>query len=248
MAINPATGHESEPIASVFGGEKDTPHAFFQKSRTENAGAVTHHRPNDLALECPKCKNGVRLFSKEGVGYYCVAGHKWLDYEDLMSENPAKLDFKGTPARQEGFIKINLDVPGSVASQLQKKFGDRLPATISALLDVISGPKFLMLGEDDIKRLTDQIGQEVKSSSLLVGKIFEYKQKIDEDAATIKTLRTSLQSRIARGGAAITDATMVLELGDDLAAKVTEKAESKGMSPDEYVRTAATLAVEGDWV
>lgn len=250
MAINPATGREAQEISSVFGGERETPHAVFQQQRSSIVSTTSSlPRNNDCGLECPRCGNGVRLFTRAGEpGYHCLNGHKWMGQDELMNENPKKLEFKMTPARQEGHIKMPISVPQTLKELLEKKFGTRLEATIANVLDVLSGPKFMILTEEDLRQIEIHTGQEIKNPASIVGQIYASKDRAIQDEATIKTLRNSLQSRVARGGAAITDATMVLELGDELANSVREKAESKGMSPDDYVRTAATLAVEGDWV
>lgn len=249
MAINPASGREMAAIQDVFGGDKSTPHAIFQKSRAENAGTVVHHRANDLALECPTCKNGVRLFAKNDVGYYCNNGHKWTDMEVLMSLNPAKLPFKGIVARQEGFVKFDFELPADAAKALKNKFGEKLPATLASMADLISQGRYLMLGDRDLERLDEKVGEKITSPAQLVGKVWDYKTTIQQGEETTKNLRGALQARMGgKPGASLSESAMLVDFGDELAAKVRETAEKKGMSADDYIRTACTLATEGDWV
>lgn len=245
MPVNEKTGLGASAIESVFAGESQTPHAVFAKARVENAGSVANHRANDLAMECPICKGGVRLFSKEGTGYYCMNQHRWLDYEELMALKPAKLDFKGIVARQDGHVKYTISLAQYRLDDLNKKFGARLEATIANVLAVLSG-RFLILTENDLEQVAIHVGEEVKNPAFLVGKIYEYKKRAEELEEACKNLRASLGGGGA--GRVFTATTAIVDLGDELMPQLAEKAASKGMTVVAYMKEASRLAVEGDWV
>lgn len=256
MPDNPVTHRSMEPLPTVFGGEKETPHAVFERGRRDNEGSGTvTARANDAAMECPRCRaegqENIRLWVKDKVGYYCMAQqHVWKDLDSLMNANPRKMAFKGTATKQSGFKKITFEVPGSVEEQLIAKFGDRLGATFTALADVVSSPKFLLIGEYDLKRLSDKLGQDVTSSALLVGKLFEFQEAKTESDETIKKLRSNI-ARMAstRPGMAVqTDSTVVVDMGDDLSARLAARAEKNGMPVEEYIRQVTAMAIDGEWL
>lgn len=249
--LNPTTHLPMSPVADVFGGEKQTPHSVFQKSRTESAGAVANHRPNDLAHACPTCERngqaGVRLWTKPDAGYYCLNGHRWKDFDELMSLDPTKMAFKGTPARQDGFVKMTIEMPGSVGEALTKKFGDRLGATLSAVMEVISSGKFVMMGENDVTRITQHIGEEVKSSAFIVGKIVDLKTTVNEQKETIERLENKIATLRGRPSTK-SDTEFTVDLGEELAAKVAELAKSRDLTVDEVISaTMQQYLVDNNW-
>lgn len=246
MPINPVTHKEMQPLTSVFGGTKNTPAAVFQNSRSENSGQVVSTRAIDMALACPRCDTTgteSRLFAKEGVGYYCVGlnAHSWKDYDALMNMNPRKLVFKGIVARQEGWEKLPIDMPGSVVRDLQSKFGDKLQATVRAVLETLSQSKSLMVPEEDLKRLNDHLGLDLRNSAQLVGAVYSLKTtnaNLEEQNGLMKNNR--------RGGA-VSPTAVVVELGD-LAAKVIAKATERETTPSEVIATVVEQYAANDWL
>lgn len=255
MAENPVTNREMAPMPEVFGAEKNTPHAVFEKSRREagytgtrsSAGeASANHRPNDLALACPKCPGDVRMWERAGVGYYCLNNHTWKDYDELMSMNPRKLPFKGIVAKQDGFTKITLDIPGSVAEAMTKKFGDKLSATLSAVFDIISGSKFILMGENDVRQMVQHLGQEVPSSAFILGKMYELKSSNEQFKETIDKLRANLAAKRGAAGVA-SDSEVSVDLGSALMEKVQNLAASREQPIDDVVRIVVQNAIDNDW-
>jgi len=245
MAINPVTNREMQPLTSVFGGTKNTPRAVFERSRTENAGTVVATRANDMAMACPKCKAAgnpeSRMFSRADAGYYCLQGHKWNDYDDLMAMNPDKLAFKGIVARQDGWEKLPIDLPGSVKSDLEKKFGDKLQATVRAVLETLAQSKCLMVPEEDLKRLNDHTGMDLKNSSQLVGAVYSMKQT----ATNVEEQNRLMKNN--RGGGSLSPTAIVVELGD-LCAKVIAKADERETTPGEVICTVVEQYAANDWM
>lgn len=243
---NPVTNRPMASLVEVFGGARNTPAAIFSKSRVENSGEVASHRPNDLAMACPTCdregKGEVRLFAKNDLGYYCINGHKWRDYDELMSLNPRKLQFKGTPARQDGWEKLSVEMPGDVLRQLQVKYGEKLSATIRGALDLLSQPRFLIIPDEDIKRITDRSGIEVSNASQLVGAIYSLKQTNQQLEEENRLLKAN------RGGRSLQSATAVsVELGE-LMPQVAQRAQDWNQEPGEVVADVMRKYIENGWV
>jgi len=245
MAVNPTTQREMQSLTSVFGGRSKTPAALFERSRTEHAGEVVATRANDMAMACPRCASTgdkeSRMFSRADQGYYCLKGHKWNDYDELMSMGPEKMPFKGIVARQDGWEKLPVSLPGSVKKDLETKFGDKLEATIRAVLETLSQSKCLMVPEEDLKRLNDHTGMDLKNSSQLVGAVYSLKQT---------TTNLEEQNRLMknnRAGGAVSATAIVVELGD-LCAKVIAKAEERETTPGEVICTVVEQYASNDWM
>jgi len=158
-----------------------------------------------------------------------------------MALNPRKLPFKGLTARQEGWEKCTIDMPGSVLKDLQTKFGDKLPATLRAVLETLSESKCLMVPEEDLKRLNDHTGMDLKNSSQLVGAVYSMKQTnagLEEQARLMRNNRK---------GGAVSPTAVVVELGD-LCQKVIAKAEERGQTPGELISTEVARYDAAEWM
>jgi hypothetical protein len=245
MPENPVTGRPAAPVESVFGGERQTPHAVFEKSRIENAGASPMHRPNDLAMACPKCAaQGIpdsRMFAQVNQGYYCMRGHKWTDYDELMSMNPAKLPFKGFKAKQDNYRKVELEMPESTVAALQAKFKDNLAETLAAFMDVIAQSRFMLVNEESLVKLEQLTGMPIKNGNNLVVVVYALKEKEREQSDAIE----KLEARTAGPGKASPD-TVTLDLPN-----VMEKIRTK-LGPNEtvedFLTNAVTTFVQNDWI
>lgn len=163
-------------------GEKAS--ELFERSKTAYQESVANHRPNDLALACPLCRTKgspeVRLFSKPPYAAYCVNGHQWKDNDELMALAPDKLAFRGIKARQEGWEKLTLEMPGSTLKQLQEKYKDKLPETLTAFLEILTNPRFLFIGEEDLVRTEQNLGIPLRNGRDLAGATWERAGKIRE--------------------------------------------------------------------
>lgn len=259
MPDNPITGRPSAPVQDVFGGERQTPHARFAQARAEggwtpenpSGNVVTNHRPNDLALACPRCaaagEADVRMFSREGVGYYCIkANHTWKDIDELMGENPQKLPYRGHVTKQIGFQKVEVEVPPHVAEAFMKRFGDRGAATLASVMNVLSQPKAMLLGPADLQNIEERLGEPVTNPAFIAGKLFTLKTQLAEAEERVRQLQANLQN-VARGSR-VSDSTVVVDLGDELAGKVRAAAEAREWSMESYITESTRLGVEGGWV
>jgi hypothetical protein len=262
MPTNPVTHLDAVPVQDVFGGERQTPHAVFSKSRAEggwtpdnpNGNVTVQHRPNDLAMACPRCKTagkpGVRMFAREGVGYYCVGDpqHKWKDIDELMGESPDKLPYRGIVAKQTGFTKVEVELPGAVAEAFQKRFGDRGAATLAGVMDALSKPRAMIVGEEDLKNIEERLGEPINNAAFLAGKLYALKTALEEEKALTQRLRTNLQTAARGSRVQVSDSMVVLDLGEDLAEKVNQAASQRDWSAEAYIQEATRLAIEGGWV
>lgn len=261
MPTNPVTKRESAPVQDVFGGERNTPHARFAQSRAEsgwtpenpNGNVATNHRPNDLALACPRCEAagepGVRMFSREGVGYYCIKNnHVWKDFDELMAAAPKALTYRGIQARQEGHVEVKVKVPGNIADAFRQRFGDRGDATLASLMGTISESRSMMLSESDLKNIEEKLGKPVTNGIAIAGELYSLKQQVDEAAATVTRLRTNLQTAARGSRVQVSDCTVIVDLGEELAEKVNREAAQREWSAETYIQEATRLAIEGGWV
>jgi hypothetical protein len=245
MPTNPVTGRNMAPLSEIFGATKNTPRAVFDRSRAENAGTVANHRANDLAMACPKCavqgEPKSRLFSRPDSGYYCLKGHRWLDWDELMSMDPQKLEFKGLTARQDGWEKLTIEMPGSVLKDLQSKFGEKLAATLRSVMDILTQVRYLIVPEEDIKRLQEHTGAELRNSSQLVGAVY-----------SLKTTNANLEEanrllKANRGGRPISPTAMAIEFGD-MADTILQKAADWNQEPSEVVADVMRKHIENGWL
>jgi hypothetical protein len=244
MPENPITGRPAAAVENVFGGERQTPHALFEKARVENAGATPNHRANDLALACPKCAaSGIpesRMFAQVNQGYFCMRGHKWNDLDELMALGPTKLPFKGFKARQENWRKVELEMPESTLLELQKKFKDNLPETLAAFMDNLAQQRCMVVNEESLEKLEELTGIPLKNSQNLVGVVFAMKEKERSQNETIEKLeQRSPGSKLSAGN-------VVLDVGS-----VMDKIRTKlgpGETVEEFLSNAITLWVTNDWL
>jgi hypothetical protein len=261
LANNPVTNQPMSPLPEIFG--KDTPRSVFDRKRRE--GGWTPERPsgtvaavsapaNDMALECPSCrqqgKEGVRIFARDRVGYYCMNEHVWKDLDVLMALQPRKLKFHGKTVIQEGHKDLTVKIPEATIEAAQNKFGDRLSATVGAVLDVIAGDRYILLGETDVKRIQERVTEEVKSPAYIVGTIIALQESAKEQKQTIEKLRVDLRAALSgRGGSqVVNESTVITDLGDELFHKVATEAESHGWDVQTYILQALQLATDGKWV
>jgi len=115
-------------------------------------------------------------------------------------------------------------------------------------MDVLAGERCILMGESDVKRLQDRLGEEVKSPAFIVGKIWELKEQTITLQETVDKLRENLRQRMSgRGEREVTDTMMMLDLGE-LSGPLLQKAQEKEWTPDMYVLEAVRLAIEGSWI
>jgi hypothetical protein len=245
MPDNPVTGREAQDVGSVFGGEKNTPHAVFQKSRTENAGATPQHRANDMAMACPTCEKagtpGMRLFSRADAGYYCLQGHKWKDYDELLSLNPTKLAFKGIPAKQEGWEMLKLELPGSLLRELQAKFGEKLASTLRAVMDVLASRRFLMIEDENLDRLGRELGVDVKNADGLFGAVYAVIQEKKELKEENERLRQK------KGPATKSATELTIDFGE-IHDEILALARDRELEPSEIVKGVVDSYRANGWI
>lgn len=258
MPVNERTGREMRSMVEVFGGRpqrmpdgsvtgSNTPAAQFAKSRNDNQGVVANHRANDLAMACPTCRDQLgnkesRLFSKADVGYYCLAGHKWKDFDELMARNPDKLVYRGIEARQEGWEKLTIEMPGSTLQDLKRKFGDRLAATLRSVMDILSGTRYMIIPEEDIKRLCEHTGKDLKNSGELVGAVYSMKTTTKDAVEENDLLKQN------RSGGSTSPTAITIDF-QDLGPKLLAKAKDWQMDVSEVVREQIVRKyVENGWI
>lgn len=244
MPTNPSTGRDMAPMSEVFGSQRATPAAMLRQAKIDNPASTSAPKPQDMALACPACaaqgNENVRLFAKPEVGAYCINQHVWKNLDDLYLLNPKKLPYVGLTARQEGWKKLTLEMPGSVLDDLEKKYGDRLPATMRGLLETIASTKFMLVPEEILAKITEITGQEIANATVLQGIVYNIVQTRNDLKEEVRLL----QERGAMG--TMTATSLPVELGS-LYEKVTAKAQSQNWSASELIRYCVETCLANDW-
>jgi hypothetical protein len=181
------------------------------------------------------------MFAQVNQGYYCMRGHKWQDFDELMSLGPKKLEFKGIKARQENWQKLELEMPASTLQELQKKFANNLPETICGILDVISQTRSMLVNEECLTRLESMTGIPLKNGNNLVGAVFAIKEKEREQTETIE----KLQARASTTGAKASPGTVTIDINNVMEKLLTKL--GPGETVEDYLQNAITTSVVNDW-
>lgn len=168
----------------VLGKTGEKASGLFGRSRDAYQGASVAHAENDLALACPTCRaNGnpnSRMFARIGAGYYCRSGHKWQDMDALMSLSPDKMKFVGIKTKQEGWRELKIEMPGSTLQALEEKYKDKLGETLAAFIALLTDNRCLIVGEEDLIRVEQHLGREIRNGRDLAGVVYERTEKIKE--------------------------------------------------------------------
>lgn len=246
MPQNPQTGRDMAPLSEVFGNARETPASMLQRAKVDNPASTAAPKAQDMALACPACaaqgKTGVRLYAKPDVGFFCLNEHRWDNIDTLMSLAPAKLPYVGLTARQDGWKKLTIEMPGSVLDDLEKKFGDRLPPTLRGVLETIATAKFMMITEEILAKIVEITGKEIQNATVLQGVIYDICITRDN----LKEELRLLQEKGPAIGGTNTATSLPVELGS-LYEKVTAKAQSQNWAPAELVRYCVEQCFANDW-
>lgn len=196
---------------------------------------------------CPTCeqegKGNQMLFSlpnSSGVRCPNNSQHFFTETEDILR-------FKRIPVApqadkvQSNQTQIAVMVPTEVKAALEVKYGARLNATVAALLNIATLPRIVFLMEEDVRRIEEQTGQQIKSGAQLFGAFFAEKKKAEENMEELDKLRRTLST--LRG----TSPTCVLvDLKEQLPIAVAKSVES-GKTLEQYVGDFLYKAFENNW-
>lgn len=224
---------------------------FAQSRETFRNAAAPPNQKQNTGVECPECKaQGVEqnpVWSLPGVGLECNSGHRYRDTEQLMSRPHGTVPVAKRTTVQEGWVTVQFQISGSVAAELRSRYTDkdRLDATFAALCQHLVEPNMIMLGEIDIRRISDKVGQPVRSGTELFGIIHSLQESLNQ---TRDELRQKEANTPERGsGVQLRRGEIIIWLNPQLSAKLHAKATAAATSDEQLLEQYATSGLENDW-
>ena len=227
---------------------------LFAESRNvfRGAAAPPTQRQN-TGVECPDCKaQGVienPVWSVPGVGLECNSGHKFKDTDQLMSRPHGTVPVAKRTVIQDGWVTIQFQIAGSVAAELRNRYQDkdRLDATFAALCQHLIEPNMVMLGEADIKRISDKVGQPIRSGTELFGIIHSLQETLNNTRDELRLKEATSQPSGNGSGVQLRRGELIIWLNPQLTTKLEEKARAAGIPKEQLVEQNETNALENDW-
>ena len=140
-------------------------------------------------FSCPKCKRETgqsNQISAADGRLICPANpnHKWVDTPSFYADGP-QMEFKVGPAKfppVEGQTPITLKIPLRLKTELEQRWGaeEAVSAKIAdVLLQLVDGD-VMELGQGDMTRLFERLGEKFANSSELVGVVYAKMCEVDE--------------------------------------------------------------------
>ena len=194
---------------------------------------------------CPKCEREtgkmVQILAQEGR-LICPENstHKWTDTPSFFADQP-KMRFKPEllTAQQTDIAPLKLTMKNKTLSAARKKYGDKLEATVAQMIEQLTEGDMMIVGETDLGRIKDRMGQRPSNSSELVGMIYAKMCEVDEakedrDRA-IKDLKAYESMSPGR---------VVVDLGQNLQAAI-DKAD--GVPVKLWLESKIATALQENW-
>ena len=132
-------------------------------------------------FSCPRCKKETgqsNQISAADGRLICPVNpnHKWVDTAAFYADGPI-MEFRVGPAKfppVEGQTPITLKIPLRIKTELEQRWGaeEAVSAKIAdVLLQLVDGD-VMVLGQGDMTRLFERLGQKFSNSSELVGVVY----------------------------------------------------------------------------
>ena len=192
---------------------------------------------------CPKCKRetgkSVQILASDGR-LICPANssHKWEDTAAFYADGP-QMEFHVGPAKfppVEGQTPITLKVPQRIKDALDSRYSAGLESVVAnVLLQLVDGD-VMVVGQTDMARLFERLGQKFSNSSELVGVVYAKMCEVDEVKAERDAAVADLKAYEGRSIGRV-----VVDLGDqyDTAqAKATDAEQPLKQWIDEQLKNA----------
>jgi hypothetical protein len=204
-------------------------------------------------FSCPKCKRETgkanQISAAEGR-LVCPANsnHRWEDTVAFYADGP-QMEFKVEPAKfppVEGQAPITLKIPLRIKTELAARWGtdEAVSAKVSdVLLQLVDGD-VMIVGETDMNRLSERLGQKFANSSELVGVVWAKMCKVDEAKAEATAAMEDLKAYESRSPGRV-----VVDLGDQYeAAKDKAKNSEPPMPLKVWVEDRIQMVIRENWV
>jgi hypothetical protein len=189
------------------------------------------------------------LYVEAGAGgarTICGSGntaHVWTDQSELQALSPRRLQLAPRPDTvQKDHVTLQLSVPAGTKKVLEEKYGDKLPTSLTAVLQACADPEMMLLNAVDLQRLEERLGAKPKSSSELFGMLFQLGEEVKQsrnDYERLKRQQGARQGNIGDG--------VVVDLGDWMSKGVAKAADS-GLSLEEFLGKYLRDSLENDWI
>lgn len=189
-----------DAMTAVFGNDQ-APHDVFTRSRQEYANAAAAPlQPMKTGYLCPHCGQNVMIFPSR-PGYTCQgnSAHHWDDIDSLKALNPKLVPIAQKEAKQAGHVPVTVQIPKDLLDQLNARFGEKLAATLAAVLRNLADPNTLMVPSSDKTQIGVWLGADFANSSQLKGLVFNLFQSRNQTQAELTALRTAVQELDEKG-------------------------------------------------
>jgi len=201
-------------------------------------------------FSCPKCKRETgqsNQISAADGRLICPANpnHKWVDTPSFYADGP-QMEFKVGPAKfppVEGQTPITLKIPLRIKTELEKRWGaeEAVSAKIAdVLLQLVDGD-VMVLGQGDMTRLFERLGEKFANSSELVGVVYAKMCEVDEARGERDAAIEDLKAYESRSPGRV-----IVDLGTQFEA-AKGKAKDAEMPLKEWCQTQLANGIENNW-
>jgi len=148
--------------------------------------------------------------------------------------------------QQEGYVPVQFQVPSDLLQKLRAKYDDknRMDATFRSLCAHMVEPSMLIIGNVDLKRISDKVGMPVRSSGELYG-ILEAKVKEISDLK--EQLAQSPASAGGGGGTALRRGELIVWFNPDHTGRLVEQAKGAGLQAEAFVEKFIGEGLDNGW-
>ena len=198
-------------------------------------------------FSCPRCKKETgklnQIITNAGELQCSENGmHKWNDTMSFYDEGPT-MDFKPEllKAQQTNHTPITISIPLGLKTQAETKFGDKLSSTVTQILGMLVEGDVMIVGQVDLDRLKERLGQKFENSSELVGIVYAKMCEVDEAKAEATAATEDLKAYESRSPGRV-----VVDLGDQFST-AQAKAKDAEQPLKVWVETQLKNGIENNW-
>jgi hypothetical protein len=196
-------------------------------------------------LGCPKCRaNGVEtmLMTEPNVAKaICPVNddHSYKSVDELLDANPTRLPMPKQPDKvQASDVQWAFRINARLKEDFEKKHGEKAVATLRSLIEA-SLSRMVVLGDQDLLRIEEKLGQPIKTGSQIYGLVFEARERANLAESTLEAYKTQHATSLKPGA-------LKVDLGDQLANAVA-KAQERNETLEQYVSRNIREAIENNW-
>lgn len=199
-------------------------------------------------FSCPKCKRETgqsnQISAAEGR-LTCPANsnHRWEDTAAFYADGP-QMEFKVGPAKfppVEGQTPITLKIPQRIKDSLDSRYSAGLDSVVANILLQLVDGDVMVVGQTDLGRLKERLGQPFENSSELVGVVYAKMCEVDEAKQERESAVQDLKAYEDRSPGRV-----IVNLGDQFQTAVG-KAKDAEMPLKLWIERALLNGIEQNW-